>query len=110
MCAGIELSIIYQGPKNQYLFGGQEAAAAMYEGEAHIPEASSIEIWKDAPDYVEGFWMLVAIDRSKINTRPVRLNILSSESLLHDIDAFTKSHHLTRSGFLAQAALKAMAE
>ncbi|MGS0742005.1 type II toxin-antitoxin system HicB family antitoxin [Glaciimonas sp. GG7] len=88
----------------------QEAVATMYEGEAHIPEASSIEKWKNATDYTDGFWMLMNIDRSKINTRPVRLNISLPESLLHDIDAFAKSHHLTRSGFLAQAALKAMAQ
>lgn len=88
----------------------QEAVETMYEGEAHIPEASSIEIWKDAADYADGFWMLVNIDRSRINTKPVRLNISLPESLLHDIDAFAKSHHMTRSGFLAQAALKAMAQ
>jgi predicted RNase H-like HicB family nuclease len=88
----------------------QEAAATMYEGEAHIPEASSIEEWKDAADYAGGFWMLVDIDRSKINTKPVRLNISLPENLLRDIDAFAKSHQLTRSGFLAQAALKAMAQ
>ncbi|AMO96604.1 hypothetical protein CFter6_3989 [Collimonas fungivorans] len=88
----------------------QEAAKTMYEGEVHIPEASSIEKWKDAADYAGGFWMLVDIDRSKINTKPVRLNISLPENLLRDIDAFAKSHQLTRSGFLAQAALKAMAQ
>jgi predicted RNase H-like HicB family nuclease len=86
----------------------QEAVEAMYEGEAHIPDASSVEIWKNAAEYRDGFWIMIAIDRAKINTKPVRLNISLPESLLHDIDAFAKSHHLTRSGFLAQAALKAM--
>ena len=88
----------------------QEAAEAMYEGEAKIPDPSSIELWKDSVEYKDGFWILIAIDRAKINTKPVRLNISLPESLLHDIDAFAKSHHLTRSGFLAQAALKAMAQ
>lgn len=86
----------------------QEAVEAMYEGEASIPDASSIESWKDHADYANGFWMLVSIDRARINTRPVRLNISLPESLLHDIDAFAKAHHMTRSGFLAKAALKAM--
>jgi predicted RNase H-like HicB family nuclease len=86
----------------------QEAVEAMYEGEVHIPVASSVEQWKDTAEYADGFWMLVSIDRAKINTKPVRLNISLPESLLNDIDAFAKSHHLTRSGFLAQAALKAM--
>jgi len=88
----------------------QEAVETMYEGEAKIPDASAIDLWKDSTEYKGGFWMLVAIDRAKINTKPVRLNISLPESLLHDIDAFAKSHHLTRSGFLAQAALKAMAQ
>jgi metal-responsive CopG/Arc/MetJ family transcriptional regulator len=39
----------------------------------------------------------------------VRLNISLPENLLHDIDEHAKTMHLTRSGFLAQAALKAMA-
>jgi metal-responsive CopG/Arc/MetJ family transcriptional regulator len=38
----------------------------------------------------------------------VRLNISLPESLLHQIDLAAKSQHLTRSGFLAQAAMKAM--
>jgi predicted RNase H-like HicB family nuclease len=88
----------------------QEAVEAMYEGEARIPEPSSVEQWKDCTEYKDGFWMLVAIDRAKINTKPVRLNISLPESLLHDIDAFAKARHLTRSGFLAQAALKAMSQ
>ncbi|MDB5774174.1 MAG: hypothetical protein JWP38_307 [Herbaspirillum sp.] len=86
----------------------QEAVEAMYEGEAKIPDASSVELWKNSAEYADGFWMLVSIDRAKINTKPVRLNISLPESLLHDIDAYAKSHQLTRSGFLAQAALKAM--
>jgi len=87
----------------------QEAAETMYDGEEKIPVASAIEQWKDDPAYAGGFWMLVDIDLAKINTKPVRLNISMPESLLREIDAFAKSHHLTRSGFLAQAAMKAMA-
>ena len=86
----------------------QQAVETMVDGEAHIPEATNIEQWKDSADYADGFWMLVNIDRSRINTKPVRLNISLPESLLHDIDAFAKAQHLTRSGFLAQAAMKAM--
>lgn len=88
----------------------QEAVEAMYEGEANIPAASAIEKWTSNPDYAKGFWMLVNIDLSKVNTKPVRLNISLPESLLRDIDLYAKSRHLTRSGFLAQAAMKVMAE
>ncbi len=95
---------------NNLTKSAQEAVEAMFEGEAHIPAAGSVEQWKDHPDYANGFWMLVNIDLSRVNTKPVRLNISLPESLLRDIDIFAKSHHLTRSGFLAQAAMKAMAE
>ena len=86
----------------------QEAVEAMFEGEAHIPDAAPIDYWKNSTDYADGFWMLVNINRSKINTKPVRLNISLPESLLHEIDVFAKAHHLTRSGFLAQAAMTVM--
>lgn len=88
----------------------QEAVEAMYEGEANIPAASAIEKWTSNPNYAEGFWMLVNIDLSKVNTKPVRLNISLPASLLRDIDLYAKSRHLTRSGFLAQAAMKVMVE
>lgn len=88
----------------------QEAVETMYEGETTIPAASDIEKWTSNPDYAGGFWLLVNIDLSKVNTKPVRLNISLPESLLRDIDRYAKSRHLTRSGFLAQAAMKAMAE
>jgi HicB_like antitoxin of bacterial toxin-antitoxin system len=61
-------------------------------------------------DYAGGFWMLVDIDLSKVSTKQVRLNISLPESLLRDIDRYAKSRHLTRSRFLAQAAMKAMTE
>lgn len=86
----------------------QEAVEAMYEGESDIPEATEIGEWKDSPEYAEGFWMLVEIDLSKINTKPVRINVSLPENLLHEIDAAAKAQHLTRSSFLAQAAMKAM--
>lgn len=88
----------------------QEAVELMFEGEANIPAPSAIEQWTSDPDCAGGFWMLVNIDLSKVKTKPVRLNISLPESLLRDIDRYAKSRHLTRSGFLAQAAMKAMAE
>jgi len=38
----------------------------------------------------------------------VRLNICLPEQPVHEIDAAAKRQHLTRSGFLAQAALRAI--
>lgn len=89
----------------------QDAVETMFDGEeTEVPSATSIDKWKDSPEFADGFWMMVDIDRSRINTKPVRINISLPESLLRDIDEFAKSQHLTRSGFLAQAALKAMSK
>lgn len=84
-------------------------ATALAHGTA-IADASSVEQWCDRAEYADGFWMLVDIDLGKINLRSVRVNITLPEKLLNDIDVFTKSRNWTRSGFLAQAALKAMAQ
>ena len=87
----------------------QDAVETMYDGEdAEIPAPSAIERWAGDSAYEGGFWMMVDIDLTKINAKPVRINISLPESLLRDIDAAAKARHLTRSGFLAQAAMKEM--
>lgn len=83
----------------------QEAVEAMYDGEAEGPApASTIDRWKDHPDYEGGFWLLVDVDLSRLSTKAVRLNISLPENLLHRIDNAAKARHLSRSGFLAMAA------
>jgi len=47
----------------------------------------------------------VDVDVSRLSTKPVRINISLPENLVQDIDRYAKSHHLTRSGFLARAAM-----
>lgn len=59
--------------------------------------------------YEGGLWMLAEVDITRVQSRPVRLNISLPERLMHQIDEAAKARHLTRSGFLAQAALKEMA-
>lgn len=88
----------------------QEAVETMYEDEDSIPAASAIEQWTGDAQYAGGFWMLVDIDLPKVRTKPVRLNISLPATLLRDIDVFAMSRHLSRSSFLAQAAMKAMAQ
>ncbi|MEN8820055.1 MAG: type II toxin-antitoxin system HicB family antitoxin [Abyssibacter sp.] len=87
----------------------QEAVEVHFDGEeADIPAPSDVTRWMDDPDYQGGFWLLVEIDLSKINDPSVRLNISMPSSLVRDIDRHVKSNHMTRSGFLAQAARDAM--
>lgn len=87
----------------------REAVECHYEGEdVSIPPPSPIERWQDDPGFQGGFWLLMDIDTSRINTKPVRLDISLPESLAKQIDAYAKARHMTRSGFLAWAATQAM--
>ena len=87
----------------------QEAVETWFMGENKVlPKASAIEHWADNPDYQGGLWMLVDIDVSKLETKSVRINISLPNALLDEIDNYAKAQGATRSGFLAQAAQKAM--
>lgn len=83
----------------------QEAVEAHFFGETDpIPDPSTPERWARHSDYQDGYWMMVEIDLSKVNTKAVRLNISLPENLVHRIDAVAKARHLSRSAFLAMAA------
>ena len=49
--------------------------------------------------------MLVEVDVSQLSTKSLRINISLPENLVQSIDRYARTHHLTRSGFLAKAAL-----
>lgn len=88
----------------------QEAAEAHFAGEdGPVPMPTPLEKLVSDPAYEGGIWMLAEIDITRVQSRPVRLNISLPERLVHQIDGAAKARHLTRSGFLAQAALKEMA-
>jgi predicted RNase H-like HicB family nuclease len=89
---------------------GREALAGhielmVDEGEA-IPEPSSLEAVLEDPDYRDGTPVLVPAP--EISARIVRVNITLPADALRDIDRFAEAHGLTRSGFLASAARKAL--
>ena len=87
----------------------QEAVEVHFEGEdMAIPEPSAPEQWADDERFQGGYWMLVEVDLARVGAKPVRLNISLPEYLVRQIDAYAKSHHQTRSGFLARAAEEAM--
>ena len=88
----------------------QEAVEAHFQGEPDaVPPPTALEQLANHPDYQGGVWMLADIDLSRIDTRPVRLNISLPANLVQQIDDYASSHHLTRSGFVAKAAEQAMA-
>jgi predicted RNase H-like HicB family nuclease len=87
----------------------QEAVEVHFEGEdAEIPPPTAIEELAADPTYEGGFWLLIDIDLTKVNTKSVRLNISLPTRLVGEIDRYAAEHHMTRSGFLARAAQQAM--
>jgi predicted RNase H-like HicB family nuclease len=87
----------------------QEAVEAHFGGESElIPKPTPIEKLVKNPEYTGGVWMLVNIDLSKVNTKSIRLNVSLPENLVHKIDEAATAMHMTRSGFLASAAINAL--
>ena len=88
----------------------EEALALHLEGMAQggepIPEPSSLEAVMTDPVNRDGVAILVMAEtKAKI----VRVNITLPDDTLREIDRYAEAHGFTRSGFLAQAAKRAMA-
>jgi len=88
----------------------QQAAECHYFGEPDLPVPSDLEKWINDPHYENGVWVLVDIDLSRLQVKAKRVNITIPENLLSRIDHYVATHHLTRSGLLAQAASRYMSE
>ena len=87
-----------------------EALALHLEGlaadGAPIPRPSSLETVMSDPDNRDGVAILVPAPETPV--RAVRVNITLPEDVLREIDAYAASKGFTRSGFLANAARKAL--
>ncbi len=89
----------------------QEAVEVYFEGEAgDIPPPTPLEVLAHDPAYAGGTWLLVDIDLELVNPRRVRLNVSLPAPLVARIDRYAAAHHLSRSGFLAQAAERRLRE
>ena len=87
----------------------QEAVEVHFDGEdIPLPVPSSPERWLGDERFEGGFWLLVDIDTTKVNTKSVRINISMPEALVKRIDAVAKTQHLSRSAFLAKSAEMAL--
>ncbi|WP_295434813.1 type II toxin-antitoxin system HicB family antitoxin [uncultured Thiodictyon sp.] len=87
----------------------QEAVEVYCEGEdLVIPPPTPLEELAAQPEYQGGVWLLVDIDLGRVNPKAIRLNISLPECLVRRIDDYAKAHHLSRSGFLARAASRAL--
>lgn len=79
-------------------------------GETPNFKASSVEELAKNPDFSGVIWALVDVDLSQLDPTPERVNISIPRFVLNRIDNYTKAHHETRSGFMARAAMNALAE
>ena len=91
-----------------------EALALHFEGLVAdgdpLPRASELDIHAVNPDYAGGVWALVDFDVTPYLGKAVRFNATLPEHLLARIDDYVKNHpeHKSRSGFLADASLRAL--
>jgi predicted RNase H-like HicB family nuclease len=89
-----------------------EALALHLEGMAAegepLPEPSNLEAIMADLENREGVAVLIPVAEGP--AKAVRVNITLPEDVLGEIDAYAERHGLTRSGFLARAAQRAMAE
>jgi predicted RNase H-like HicB family nuclease len=84
----------------------QEAVELYCEGEdMEIPAPTPLEELIKNPDFEGGIWVLVDVDILKLLTKPIPINIDLPEHLIKCIDHYAEAHQLTRSSFLARAAL-----
>ena len=75
-----------------------------------VPPRATLEHHRSDPDYAGWMWGVVEVPNVPALKKSVRINISLPEALVEEIDNYAKSHHLTRSGFLAQAATIAIAK
>lgn len=73
-----------------------------------VPIAQPVDKHRANPDFADGIWALVEIDTSKFDGRAEKINITIPRRILARIDNYAKAHGLTRSGFLVQAAERAI--
>jgi predicted RNase H-like HicB family nuclease len=78
----------------------------MEDGEA-VPEPSSLEEIMAIAENKDG--VAVLIDAPEAEVKSVRINVTIPADILDQIDRYAEREGFTRSGFLAQAARKAMA-
>ena len=91
----------------------KEAIAAHLEAiiEMGLPlllETLPIEQHMSNRDLDGAIWAIAEVDMSAFDKKPERVNITLPKIILSAIDSYAKKHGQTRSGFLAESALKAM--
>ncbi len=74
-----------------------------------LPDVTPMERLRKRREYRDGLWFMVDVDPSKLAGPAARVNITLPERLLAQIDRAAAAENMTRSGFLATAALARIA-
>lgn len=74
--------------------------------EEFVPPPSSIETFRQNPDYADGVWALIDVDLSKLSGKSRRINITLPERILRTVDLYASNHGTTRSGLIAEATME----
>lgn len=80
----------------------------LIEDGGEIPVPRAIAEHRSNLDFADGVWAAVAVNVSRFDGRAEKINITVPRRVLARIDDYAKSHGATRSGFLVEAALRAM--
>lgn len=80
----------------------------LVEDGGDVPLPRNIAEHQANPDFANGVWALVDVDVSRFDGKAEKINITVPKRVLAQIDAYAKAHGATRSGFLVEAARRAM--
>ncbi|HYN59351.1 MAG TPA: type II toxin-antitoxin system HicB family antitoxin [Rubrivivax sp.] len=75
-------------------------------GDVPVPQAMARH--RGNPDFADGVWAAVDVDVARFEGKAEKINITLPRRLLARIDDYARAHGATRSGFLAEAARRAM--
>ncbi len=78
------------------------------ESGGEVPTPHPIATHRTNPDFAEGIWATVDVDVTRFDGRAEKVNITLPRRLLSKIDEYARSHGMTRSGLLAEAARQVM--
>ncbi len=78
------------------------------EDEGRLPIPESLSVHQANPDFAGWIWAIIEVPVERYFGPAEKINITLPRLLLAQIDEYTRSHGISRSGFLAEAARSAM--